>query len=165
MGNFFGNLSEKLQNFMVGRNGPDKLSRWALGGAVLAALIGMFFPNVVLTMLSYALLFYSIYRMFSKNVAARRQENDKFEGFLAKFTGGRNKGSGTAGGSGKSGGSGPQGDSAADTGNTSASTAASSKAKVHFTCDNCGQSLSVPKGRGKLKVTCPKCHHQQTIDS
>ncbi len=29
-----------------------------------------------------------------------------------------------------------------------------------FTCSQCGQSLSVPKGKGMLKVTCPKCGNQ-----
>lgn len=173
MGNFFGNLGAKLQQFMIGRNGPDKLSRWALGGAIVVTLVGMFVPNVVLTMVSYALLFYSIYRMFSTNVSARRQEDEKFAGFLAKLKGGR--GAGTNRGSGAGGTGGPNGTNAGGQrpGGTGASgvsgagrTAPSqSKAKVRFTCDNCGQSLSVPKGRGKLKVTCPTCHHQQTIDS
>lgn len=162
MGDFFKNLNEKMQNFMVGRNGPDTLSRWALGGAIVVILICMFLPSMILTMLSYALLFYSIYRMFSKNVAARRAENDKFEGFLARFKGGRGKGGGQGGATGT------DAKSSQGTGASSAQATKSpspSKAKVRFTCDNCGQSLSVPKGRGKLKVTCPTCHHQQTIDS
>lgn len=29
-----------------------------------------------------------------------------------------------------------------------------------FTCSQCGQSLSVPKGKGMLKITCPKCGNQ-----
>lgn len=155
MGNFFGNFSEKLQQFMIGRNGPDKLSRWALGAAVVLTLIGMFIPNVILTMASYALLFYSIYRIFSTNVPARKEENEKFEGFLAKFKGSRTTGSANKQNS--------QTGSSADAARKT--TPAAGNAKVHFTCDSCGQSLSVPKGRGKLKVTCPKCHHQQTIDS
>lgn len=28
-----------------------------------------------------------------------------------------------------------------------------------FICEECGQRLTVPKGKGKLKVTCPKCGH------
>ena len=90
MGNFFANLNEKMQNFMAGRNGADKLARWTLGASVAVLLVNMFLPNVVLSMLSYALLFYCVYRMFSSNVAARRQENEKFEQFLGRFSRGRN---------------------------------------------------------------------------
>lgn len=86
MGNFFGNLNDKVQNFMVGRNGPDRLARWVLGASVVMLFVNMFVPNVVCTMLSYALLFYCVYRMFSTNVAARRQENERFEEFLGKFS-------------------------------------------------------------------------------
>ncbi len=164
MGDFFKNLNDKLGNFMVGRNGPDTLSRWALGAAIVVILIGTFVPSLILTMLSYALLFYSIYRMFSKNVTARRQKNEKFQAFLARFKGGRNTGGGTSGSASSTG----RSANASSTASSSAQTKkppAPDKAKVRFTCDNCGQSLSVPKGRGKLKVTCPSCHHQQTIDS
>lgn len=151
MGNFFNNLGAKIQAFMLGRNGSDKLSRWALGAAIIVCIINMFFGNVILFMLCYALLFYSIYRMFSRNVSARQSENQAFENFLARFTSKGRKAKGkTAKGASKGAGAGAK--------TTSAS-------KVTFTCEECGQSLSVPKGRGKLKVTCPKCHHQQTINS
>ena len=31
------------------------------------------------------------------------------------------------------------------------------KNKVVFTCPNCGQKLSVPKGKGTVRVTCKRC--------
>lgn len=36
------------------------------------------------------------------------------------------------------------------------------QANIHsviFKCENCGQSLRVPQGKGKIKITCSKCHH------
>ncbi|WP_265457720.1 hypothetical protein [Enterococcus sp. HY326] len=30
---------------------------------------------------------------------------------------------------------------------------------VIFKCDNCGQSLRVPQGKGKIKITCKNCQH------
>ncbi len=36
---------------------------------------------------------------------------------------------------------------------------------VYFTCSNCGQRLSVPRGKGTLRVTCPKCHLVTTVKS
>lgn len=160
MGNFFANLNEKMQNFMAGRNGADKLARWTLGASIIVLLVNMFLPNVVLSMLSYALLFYCVYRMFSSNVAARRQENEKFEQFLGRFSRGRSGSSGGQGASGK-----PYGGAGSGGAGASGASASSDRQKLTFACEKCGQSLSVPKGRGTLKVTCPKCNHQQKVKS
>jgi len=34
--------------------------------------------------------------------------------------------------------------------------------KTHrrFRCKNCGQELRVPRGKGKISITCPKCAHK-----
>ena len=158
-----GNFNDKMQNFMAGRNGTDRLGRWTLGAAVVLMAVNLFVPNVICSMLSYALLFYCIYRMFSRNVAARQQEDQKFDEFLGRFT---RKGSGPS-----DPGSGAQGPKASGTKSagqsqpSSAASKAADKPKVTFACEKCGQSLSVPKGRGTLKVTCPKCNHQQKVKS
>ena len=39
------------------------------------------------------------------------------------------------------------------------------KVKKYFKCAQCGQPLSVPKGKGTLRVTCPKCHATTTVKS
>lgn len=141
MGNFLNNLNEKLNNFMVGRNGSDKLARWSLGIAIVLACVNIFLPNIICSILSYALLFYCIFRMFSKNITARQEENEKFENLFNR-NGNRNKNS-----------------------NRSNTAKKSTSSTIYFKCDECGQSLSVPKGKGTLKVTCPKCKHQTTIRS
>ena len=35
----------------------------------------------------------------------------------------------------------------------------------YFRCPRCGQELRVPRGRGKLEITCPKCKAQFTKKS
>lgn len=164
MNNFFNNLNDKLQTFMMGRNGSDKLGMFALGGAVVLMLINVFIPNILCSMVSYALLFYAIYRTFSSNVAAREAENDKFEAFLGRFTGGSKDAKSSKSAKDDRSGSAEQGGS---TSRTSASKATDKDGaeRVQFTCEQCGQSLSVPKGKGTLKVTCPKCHHQTKVES
>ena len=151
-------FNNKIREFMIGRNGPDKLANWALGVALVVTLIGMFIPNIILTVLSYALLIYCFFRIFSRNVSARQRENEKFEDLLSKVIP-SNKNRNTKGTGSSTAYKTAAGYSSKKT------TSSTTKNKVTFTCDECGQSLSVPKGRGKLKVTCPKCHHQQTIDS
>lgn len=151
MGDFFNNLNAKFQSFMLGRNGSDKLARWALGAAFIAILINLFIPNLILFALSYALLFYSIYRMFSRNVAARQAENAKFEALIGRF--------------GSKGNRQTRSDAKATGPKRNSSSKGADADKIKFACEQCGQSLSVPKGRGTLKVTCPKCHHQMKVKS
>lgn len=152
MGNFFNNLNSKLQAFMAGRNGADRLSRWSLGAAFITLIINIFVPNIICSVLSYVFLFYSIYRMFSSNLPAREEEEARFDAFLERIKPGGNKNRDTGFTTRK--------------GTTSKSSQnTSEKEKTTFICEDCGQSLSVPKGRGKLKITCPKCNHQQIVES
>lgn len=155
---FFDNLNSKLQTFMVGRNGSDRLGRWCLWAAIIFLVINLIFPNVVCSMLSFAFLFYCMYRMFSTNIVARSEENEKFEELIAKlpFIKSKNDAKRSSRSS--------NSDKAAKSGSRPKAKAASSSKKT-FACEECGQSLSVPKGRGKLKVTCPKCHHQMKVES
>ena len=107
-----------------------------LGRWCLGAAIVLACINIIIPNIACSVLSYAL--------LARAQENEKFESLLS-----RNKDAGK----------GQNSDSVnkpmkKDTATT-----------VYFTCDNCGQSLSVPKGKGTLKVTCPKCKHQTTIKS
>ncbi len=165
MRDFFGNLSAKLQAFLSGRNGVDRLGNWVLGAALILAFLNLVLSNPILSIINYALLIYFFFRVLSTNVSARRTENAKFDALLGRFKGGSKSKGGTSSKSKSNNNShkGPSNTTGNRTGKNDAKPA--SKNKVTFTCDSCGQSLSVPKGRGKLKVTCPKCHHQQTIDS
>lgn len=35
----------------------------------------------------------------------------------------------------------------------------------YITCKTCGQELRVPKGKGKIRVKCPKCKQKQEVRS
>ena len=178
MGNFFNSLAAKIETFMMGRNGADKLSLVCLIAAVVIGLINSFIPSIIFTVITWALLIYSLFRCFSTNVAARQAENEKFENLFSRGSGrrdssrkgasgarGRKSSSGHAAGNHKSG--------AASGGSANASSVSGARGRtkraegdsITFQCDQCGQKLSVPKGKGTLKITCPKCHHQQKINS
>lgn len=130
MGRFLGNLQNNLVRFMMGRNGPDALARTALWAGVILTFVEMLTGWGIFSLLGLACLLYSLFRCFSRNIMARSRENATF---LAKTAGMR---------------------TAWRRFNARWD---ERKVKKFVKCPQCKQSLSVPKGKGKLRVTCPKC--------
>ena len=128
----------KLAQFMRGRNGMDTLAVWALFAGIVLWAADMFFGSMLLSLLGAAAFAYALFRCFSKDRGARGQENARFEVAEAKMR-------------------------------TEAQGAKrrwdARKTTKFFVCPNCGQRLSVPKGKGSLRATCPKCHTQTTVKS
>ena len=65
---------------MIGRYGSDQLNTYLLIGGIVLMLIGALFGRrsmiaAFCSVLSYAPLFWCIFRMYSKNIEARRREN------------------------------------------------------------------------------------------
>lgn len=160
-----------MQDFMRDRYGVDDLST-ALGvvGVVLT-LVGTIFNQRAISVVALLVLIVALLRAFSKNVGARRSENQAFRRLMAKLpvVGDRFGGAGGAGsraGAGRT----PRGNSAStDQLKRQARTAKKMwkerKTKAFLKCPNCGTMLSVPKGKGKIIVTCPKCHARMETKS
>ena len=85
------------------------------------------------SMLSSMGIFYALYRLFSRNVPQRQRENERFLELLKQPGAARER----------------RRKKAADRG-----------ALVRVECEECGQGLSVPKGKGTIRVVCPKCQHE-----
>lgn len=85
-----GKLKNKLYRFMYGRYGTDTLSKVMLGfylAFVLICTVVSFFVHSIWFALFYyatasAMIFWMFFRMFSRNVTARRRENDRFCNFF-----------------------------------------------------------------------------------
>jgi hypothetical protein len=150
MKKFFQNLSINISRFMIGRNGYDKLARWCLGFALAFALVSMVFPNNPCLLIAYAFLFYSLFRTLSRNIYTRQNENTRFQNLLNKASNKFRFFSTILNRKDKKH---PRSASPKD------------PTKLYFTCARCNQSLSVPRGKGTLKITCPKCKNQTTIKS
>lgn len=130
-------MREKMQRFMMGRYGADELAKF-LNTVVLVCLVislfGAKFPVLsVLYLLGIALMIFNCYRMFSKNVSKRYAENQKYLNFRYRAVTKR----------------------------------ASMKKRWEqrdtyrfFNCPDCKQTVRVPKGRGKICITCPKCKRE-----
>lgn len=119
-----------LNGMMRGRYGADSFSRFLLIIALIVILIDMFLRLRILDILGVVLLIYVYCRMFSRNIPARSRENQKFLQFIGRF---RGKGGGFGAG-----------------------TSRDSSHKI-LRCPGCGEKLRVPKGAGKINISCPHC--------
>ncbi len=84
----FRRIGDRFRNFMIGRYGSDKLNTYLLGLGVVLMLVGALFGSRSTlaswcSLLSYLPLGWCIFRMYSKNIPARRRENAAVQNFLA----------------------------------------------------------------------------------
>lgn len=119
-----------FRNFMIGRYGPDHLNIAMIVISLVLSLLNGFLRFAPLNYISYAILALAIFRMLSRNINRRRAENDKFIRYWWPF---RTR--------------------------VSRIIANIRYGKTHrfLKCPSCGNTLRVPKGKGKLQITCPKC--------
>ena len=125
-------MRERLARFMAGRNGNDQLNRFLLVVDIVLIVLatvwrsasGVLYPFVL------ALLVYIYFRMFSRNVYKRREENGKYIRLKYKV------------------------DAAL---RLRKERWVQRKDYKFFTCPSCRTSLRVPRHRGKVKIVCRKC--------
>lgn len=83
----FRRIGDWFRNFMLGRYGSDKLNVALLIFGVILMMLGSLLGKRLawaswLTLLSYVPLFWCIFRMYSRNIEARRRENSAFLNFF-----------------------------------------------------------------------------------
>ncbi len=130
MRQWFEKIGWKLEQFMRGRNGTDSLSSFLTVVAMILLIIS-FIPAVSwLVIISFALFVYSMFRSYSKKLDKRRAENAAW----LKLTKPMREGW-----------------------RLMRRRFADRKTHRYFKCKRCGQYLRVPKGKGKIVVTCKNC--------
>lgn len=124
-------MYERLQRFLYGRYGTDKLNLALLIVGLLLSLIGslLFWP---VTFLADALYIWALFRTFSRNIPARQREYAAFLHFWSPIEGWLR---------------------------TRKVRFSQRKQYKYFKCPSCRQELRAPRGRGKIEVTCQKCHN------
>ena len=75
---FFTKLRMMLARMMYGRNGVDNLGFAALWTGLIISLVDSLIDTGLLSMLGMALYIYAIWRMFSRNVYKRAEENRRY---------------------------------------------------------------------------------------
>lgn len=72
------NFRYRLMQFMSGRYGTDKLFYGILGLAAVIAFVNLVIRSYLLQLIVYGLFVYALFRVLSRNITARRRENDWF---------------------------------------------------------------------------------------
>jgi len=141
----FDNFWNRLNRLFHGRYGFDRLSLFLfLISLVLLTNWYSFIPGILA--LSFAL-----YRAFSKNYSRRYQELEYFDrlmNWLADII--RRMSAGLAAWWRKM----------KNKFNNWKTRFSQRKTHVFLKCPSCGNTLRLPKGKGKLLVTCPVCRHE-----
>ncbi|MBQ5893203.1 MAG: hypothetical protein IIW78_03015, partial [Clostridia bacterium] len=78
---------ERVYRFMMGRNGTDTLCTALTVCALVLLVLELISGWAWLSIPSLALLIYSNFRAFSRNVVKRRRENAAFCGFFRRIRG------------------------------------------------------------------------------
>ena len=76
------NLKRKLENFMIGRNGADELSQAVVIAGLVLYVLFLFTKENIFNFCSTACLIYALYRVLSKNIAARCKENTVYRRYI-----------------------------------------------------------------------------------
>lgn len=117
-----------LRKFMIGRYGVDELSITIL---IITFILAIITPILKLPSIIYIVMSVLVYiRVFSRNVNKRYMENQKFLNSVKPITTRFNR--------------------------TKRKVKGRKKYK-YFKCKNCKQVIEVPKGKGKIRITCSKC--------
>lgn len=134
MGGFFTRIRYKMQMWMQGRYGVDDLFKLLIG----IAFVFMFLAYIpFLWYMHFGFLifaFWAYFRCFSRNIGARRKELYKYTSIKTKVKN-----------------------------SISLRKKIWRERKTHkyFKCKKCRAVLRVPKGKGKIEVTCRVCREKQ----
>ena len=137
----FQRMRDGMIRFMYGRNGMDQLNRALLAVYLVICVLRALFltgrPNAagsaaLSNLLITALALLIFFRMFSKNLYKRREENQRWANWWWSV---KNKSAG-------------------------ARARHADKDHKYFTCKSCKAICRVPVGKGKIVITCPKCGAQ-----
>lgn len=126
-------MREKRRRFMTGRYGVDQLSRLYLVLTLVLLVLSMITKLPIFYGLAIILLIYMYYRMFSKNTTKMYAQNQKYLNMRYQIV---------------------------VKWNNAKKHFAQRKEYRFYRCPKCHQKVRVPRGKGKICITCPKCRNE-----
>lgn len=115
---------------MQGRYGVDDFSRFLITASIILILLAGIIKNNFVNVAALAIVGFAYYRILSKNHFRCSVQNQKYLRLKNKVTG-----------------------------RIKMYRDIIKQRKTHhiYKCPNCKQRLRIPKGKGKVEITCPKC--------
>ena len=140
--NWLTRFSYRINRLMAGRYGSDQASIGLLIAYFILVFLARLLRLPVLSFLALLPLIWGTYRIFSRNIAARYRENELFLRYWSRVKNWFRQSS--------------QGFESW----RSRTLYRMNDKKTHryYHCPNCKNTLRVPKGKGKIAITCPVCH-------
>lgn len=122
---------------MRGRYGADQFARFLSFLLLFLVVLNIFLRRRLLGLICWAVLIYMYYRIMSKNISRRSAENRRYLQIKGRVLGlfGRKGGSGR----------------------TFKEEAEYRKTYKIFKCPNCSQKIRIPRGKGQIMISCPRC--------
>ena len=122
-------IRNALQRFMYGRYGNDQLNFFLLLVYIIIYVVSFFVRFSLLYYLGIVVLAVALFRLLSRNLERRRSENVRFMHLAGPVISWFRL----------------------------RRTIMRDKEHRYFRCPHCGQQLRVPRGKGKITVTCRNC--------
>ena len=143
----------KLAEFMRGRRGWDQLGMFLMISSFVIEIIGNIARIPLIYYIGLALFIWCLFRIFSKNLIKREQENRKYMQMTYRLRHGKTirkqKRNGTY------------------TYNEEerSKNGRGGKIYAYYYCPSCKQQVRIPAGKGRVAVTCPKCGEKFNANS
>ena len=128
MRGFFDRLQWRMAGWMQGRHGADSLSNMLIVVGLVLTLASVVPGLDLLSWAALVCLVLALFRCFSRNEYKRASENEAYRRIVAK----------------------PK-----QAMSVAGKAWENRKTTCYFKCKKCGAVLSVPRGKGTLRVTCP----------
>lgn len=126
----------RIQRFMMGRNGMDKLNRFLFVLYILLCVVSIFVHSLIFYLIQWLFALYIVFRVLSKNLVMRSKENriyciarDAVVNFIIRQ---KNK-------------------------------VRDRKTHRYIKCKSCKASLRVKRNKGRHTVRCPRCRHEFSV--
>ena len=129
------NFRYRLMRFLSGRYGVDAMFYFLFTLAAVMSLANCFIRSFYLQIAVYVIVIYALFRVMSRNIAARQKENRFFKTLAEKIR------------------------VWADTRRTRST----DFTHVYKRCPHCNATLRLPRKKGKHKTVCPKCGCEFTV--